>query len=463
MSVSKRPNIIQILIDDMGWRDLECQGSSFYETPCLDQLCAEGIRFTDAYATAPVCSPSRASILTGRNPARIGLTNWIPGHDVGRVVSPPFAHQLPREETSIATLLQKEGYQTWHVGKWHLGGEGFLPQNHGFQVNLGGCHWGHPNKGYWSPWGIESLPDQPEGTYLTDYLTDEAIRLMKERDTSTPFFLNLWPYAVHTPIQAPQPLVEKYQRKAARLGLDKLPAIEVGEYFPCEHKRHHRVERRRIQSDPAYAAMVENLDWNTGRVLEAVEKLGLTGDTLIVFTSDNGGLSTAEGSPTCNSPLSEGKGWAYEGGLRVPFLARWKGTLPTGAVCHNPISGYDLFPTLLAAAGVTPPSSLVLDGENFLTKNGQTPLRTRPLYWHYPHYGNQGGTPGGAIRDGKWKLIEWFEDGKVELYNLEEDISESQDLSAREPARTQAMLADLRKWREDSAAKMPAPNPDWKG
>lgn len=455
MSGSKHPNIIQIVMDDMGWRDL---GSSFYETPCLERFGAEGIRFTNAYATSPVCSPSRASILTGRSPAKVGITNWIPGHDVGRVFTAPFLHQLPLEETCIASVLHEAGYQTWHVGKWHLGGEGFLPQNHGFQVNLGGCHWGHPHKGYWSPWGIEGLPEQPEGTYLTDHLTDEAIRLLRGRDASTPFFLNLWHYAMHTPVDAPLPLVEKYRRKAARLGLDKLTAVEEGEHFPCEHKRQELLQRRRIQSDPVYAAMMENLDRNIGRVLAAVDELGLAGDTIILFTSDHGGLSTAEGSPTCNAPLSEGKGWLYEGGLRVPLMIRWPGTIPAGTVCHTPVSGYDLFPTLLKTAEVTVPSSLVLDGENFLS--GKIPQRS--LFWHYPHYGNQGGAPAGAIRDGKWKLIEWYEDGKVELFNLEEDISESRDLSAQEPARVQSLLAALRKWRDESSAKMPTPNPDWK-
>jgi len=313
--MTKRPNMIFILLDDLGWRDLGCYGSPFYETPNLDRLAAEGMSFTNAYAAAPVCSPTRASILTGKYPATVGVTQYIGGHAVGKLCDVPYFHVLPMQEISLARALKEHGgYQTWHVGKWHLGERETRPEQHGFDVNLGGCGWGSPKHGYFSPYHCPALTDGPPGEYLTDRLTDEAMKLIASSgDASSasggekPFFLNLWHYAVHTPIQAPEALVEKYRRKAAALGLDKINAIEEGDFFPCEHKRTERIQRRRIQSDPAYAAMVENLDWNIGRLLQALEESGKAQETIVIFTSDNGGLATAEGSPTCNAPLAGGR------------------------------------------------------------------------------------------------------------------------------------------------------------
>ncbi|MBN2584261.1 MAG: sulfatase-like hydrolase/transferase, partial [Planctomycetes bacterium] len=255
------PNILLILIDDLGCRDLGCFGSTFYETPHLDRLADQGMMFSNAYASCPVCSPTRASIMSGKYPARVGVTQFIGGRSEGRLADVPYLHYLPLEEKSVASALRERGYQTWHVGKWHLGDEPFYPEHHGFDVNVGGCHWGMPAKGYFSPWSVPNMADGPEGRYLTDHLTDEAVRLIRNRG-ERPFFLNLSHYAVHVPIQAPADLVEKYRRKAARMGLDRVVALVDGEHFPVLHKKDHRVRRRVVQSDPAYAAMMENLDTN---------------------------------------------------------------------------------------------------------------------------------------------------------------------------------------------------------
>ena len=333
----KKMNIILILLDDMGWMDLSCYGSKFYETPNIDRLAAEGMFFSDAYAACPVCSPSRASILTGKYPARLGVTDWLDHSGSihpcrGRLIDAPYINYLALDETSIAAALKKGGYRTWHLGKWHLGQEPYWPKKHGFDVNLGGCHLGHPPQGYFTPWGIPTLPEGAPGEYLTDRLTDEAIRLLNNND-STPFFMNFWHYAVHTPIQAPDDLVKKYEMKARDLGLDQEKTFEDGEFFSTEHKKYQRVRRRLLQSDPAYAAMLENLDRNFGRLLTALDELRLSDNTAIIFTSDNGGLATAEGSPTCNAPLLDGKGWMYEGGTRAPLLIKVPAITAPGSHC----------------------------------------------------------------------------------------------------------------------------------
>ncbi len=455
-----RPNIVFILIDDMGWCDLACYGSPFYETPNLDRLAAEGMRFTDAYAACPVCSPTRASLLTGKYPATVGVTDYIDWGKTwhpcrGRLVDVPYVRELPLKEFNLARALKDGGYHTWHVGKWHLGEAPYYPDRQGFDVNIGGWEVGMPHSGYFSPWKIPTLPDAEPGKYLTDHLTDEAIRLIREWDGARPFFLNFWHYAVHTPIQAPAELVEKYKAKAVRMGLDKVPALETGEIFPSEGQGRLRVVRRRIQSDPVYAAMVENLDANIGRLLEA-----LPANMMVVFSSDNGGLATSEGSPTCNSPLAEGKGWMYEGGTRDPLIVRWPGVVEPGSVCAAPVTSPDFYPTLLEAAGLPLRPEQHVDGRSFLPAlRGEPGFDRGPLFWHYPHYGNQGGTPGSSVREGDWKLIEFFEDGRLELYNLREDPGETRNRAATEPAVAARLQGQLKAWRERIEAKIPAPNP----
>jgi arylsulfatase A-like enzyme len=473
-------NIVLILIDDMGWRDLGCYGSPFYETPRLDRLAAEGVRFTDAYAACPVCSPTRASLLTGKYPARLGVTDYIGGAEHparGRLIDAPYVDRLsPTSETSIARALANGGgYVCWHVGKWHLAGKpgqsdpSCYPEAHGFVRNIGGCDWGAPRHGYRSPWGLPTLPDGPDGEHLTDRLTDEAVRLIRDHAANgneRPFFLNLWHYAVHTPIQTPdEALSEKYRVKARALGLDAVPTFADGEPFPTEQKGHLRVRRRLVQSDPDYAAMVEHLDACVGRVLDALEETGVAQNTLVIFTSDNGGLATSEGSPTCNAPLAEGKGWMYEGGTREPLIVRWPGVAAPGSVFAVPVTSPDFYPTLLEAAGLPPSPEQHRDGVSFaplLRGDGAGKMAEhRPLFWHYPHYGNQGGTPGSSVRQGDWKLIEFFEDHRRELYNLRDDFGETRDLAAEEPERVARLSALLAAWRDEQEARYPTPNPNY--
>ncbi|MFH1567753.1 MAG: sulfatase [Gemmatimonadota bacterium] len=466
-----QPNVVFFVVDDLGWRDLGCTGSEFYETPNIDRLAARGMRFTEAYAACPVCSPTRASILTGRYPARVGITDWIDWRGAlhpsrGRVIEVPYLKDLPASEYCLARALAAGGYATWHVGKWHLGGPGHLPEDHGFEVNVGGCHWGSPGRqGYFSPWGIPALEgaEVPAGTYLTDYLGEQAERLIRQRD-GRPFFLNLWFYSVHTPIQAKEEKIEKYRDRARDLGLDREEALEEGEYFPCEHKKTQRVVRRRFQSDPVYAAMIESLDENVGRVLSALEEEGIADQTVVVFTSDNGGLATSEGSPTCNAPLAEGKGWMYEGGTREPLLVAWPGVTAPASACAAPVTSPDFYPTLLEVAGLDPMPQQHVDGVSLapLLKGGAD-LGRDGIFWHYPHYGNQGGTPGSSVRCGRHKLIEFHEDGRLELYDLAADAGEARNLAAEDPATARELHGRLVEWRETVGATIPAPNPGWAG
>ncbi len=467
--LSQKPNFVFILLDDMGWKDLGCYGSEFYETPYIDQLAAESMQFSDAYAACPVCSPTRASILTGKYPATVGITDWIdnggsthPCH--GRLIDVPYLKQLPLTETSLATALREGGYATWHVGKWHLGGADHTPQAHGFGVNIGGCEVGSPGKGgYFSPWSIPALKqaDVPDGTYLTDYLTNQAVDLIENREKERPFFLNLWYYTVHTPIEAKAYKIAKYRTKAQRLGLDKLPTFAEGGCFPTEHKQHLRIQRRLRQSDPVYAAMIESLDENIGRLLTALDETGERDNTIIIFTSDNGGLATAEGSPTCNAPLAEGKGWMYEGGTREPLLVHWPGVTPAQSICDTPVTSPDFYPTLLEMAGLAPRPQQHCDGVSITPLLRGDKLQREAIFWHYPHYGNQGGTPGSSVRMGDYKLIEFFEDGRLELYNLREDIGETNNLADAQPERTAAMQATLTQWRTHVEAQIPQPNLAW--
>ena len=488
---ANRPNIVFILIDDMGWRDLGCYGSEFYETPNIDRLAGEGMQFSDAYAACPVCSPTRASILTGKYPARLGITNYIPGDDWGKLAAVPYTKHLPLEEVTVARALKEQaGYRTYHVGKWHLGGEAYWPEKQGFDVNVAGCDWGAPMNGYFSPWNIPTLENGPDGEYLNDRLTDEAIKLI-ETNGDEPFFLYFPTYVVHTHIEAKANDVAYFQGKAKRLGLDAVDPFEIGEHFAVSHKRDQHIIRRTVQSDCEYAAMIKALDTNIGRLLDTLERTGNSDDTIVIFTSDNGGLSTAEGSPTCNAPLAEGMGWMYEGGTREPLMVRWPGKIAAGSTCDVPVTSTDFYPTFLEAASAEPMPEQHCDGVSILpllTKQteGGVPglacrpcssesstackqavaptageLTDRPIYWHYPHYGNQGGTPGSSVRQGDWKLIEFFEDDRLELYNLRDDLSEDHNLAAEHPDITVRLHGLLTAWRESVEAAIPQRNPDW--
>jgi arylsulfatase A-like enzyme len=436
-----RPNVVLIVADDLGWADLGCYGSRFHRTPNLDRLAERGRRFTQAYAAAPVCSPTRAAILTGRHPARFQLTDWLPGRSdrpTQRLVRPTLRQELPLEETTLAEALRASGYATAHVGKWHLAGTGFEPTRQGFDQNIGGDAAGSVAS-FFAPFArraasMPGLSDAPAGEYLTDRLTTEAELFIHEH-RSEPFFLYLPHFAVHTPMSAKPELVAKYPK------WDGVP-----------HGR---------QENPTYAAMLESLDESVGRILSALDREGIASRTVVVFTSDNGGLATTEGPntpATNNAPLREGKGWLYEGGLRVPLLVNGPGIAP--GVETTPVWSADLFPTLIALCRIA--STIRFDGVSLaglLTK--REALAARTLAWHYPHYSNQGGRPGGALRDGDWKLIEDFETGRRELFDLGKDVSESTNLSDREPARVEAMARALAAWRRDVGALMPTPNPSY--
>lgn len=455
----KKPNIVMILIDDMGWRDLQCFGSTFYETPNIDALAAEGTVFTQAYASCPVCSPSRASLMTGKYPARVGLTHYIGGHDWGKLMEVPYVDHLPLEEYTLPKALRDAGYHTWSVGKWHLGEKEYYPEHQGFEVNVGGCSWGHPHDGYFAPWGIENLPsDVPEGTFLTDYLTDRAVELIQNKDDA-PFFLYWSHYAVHTPIQAKPEDLARFEEKSRRMKLDQVNPYVEGEHFPCWHKRKERVLRRVVQSDVPYAALIWNLDQNVGRLVQALKDCGEYENTIIVFTSDNGGLATAEGSPTCNAPLSEGKGWGYEGGVRVPLIVAGPG-IAAHHWCDSPTTTPDWYPTFLELAGLPPQPQQHQDGVSIAPLLRGETMEERPLFWHYPHYGNQGGQPMAAVRRGNYKLLKFFEDNHTELYDLSQDIAESFNLAEELPNLANELETLLDAWIQEVGGIVPQPNPD---
>ncbi len=465
-----KSNIILIMIDDLGWKDLNVCGSTFYESPNIDKLMNDGVRLSNAYASCPVCSPSRASVLSGKYPATLGVTDWIDiegnYHPLkGKLIDAPYIKHLPLSEKSLASTLKDNGYQTYHVGKWHLGVEKYYPEHHGFMENRGGCFWGHPFNGYFSPYGIPTLEDGPEGEYLTDRLTDEAIDLIDKADDK-PFFLYLSHYTVHIPLEAPEDLVEKFTKKAKRLGLDKIDPFIADGFSPVLEGKAEKIDRRILQSDPTYAAMIYNLDLNIGRLIENLENNNKLKDTLIIFTSDNGGLSSSQGSPTCNYPASEGKGWMYDGGIRVPLSFTWKGHLQKGKICDVPTTSTDLYPTILEALDIPLLEKQHSDGKSIFSvlECDDIPgnLKNRDLFWHYPHYGNQGGRPASAIREGDWKLIEFFEDMHCELYNIKEDISESFDLANNYKDITNNLKDKLHAWRSSVDAKIPKKNPEWK-
>ena len=463
MKINQPPNILFILIDDLGYADLGCYGSSFYETPHLDRLAMEGMRFTDGYAACPVCSPTRASLLTGKYPATVGITNYIPGNPWGRLMGVPYFESLPHDELTIASALRAGGYSTAHIGKYHLGSGYRNPEDLGYDLFIGGQEWGLPKQGYFSPYGMELLTDGPPGEYLTDRLTTEAISLLDSYASNRvqPWFLNLCHYAVHTPIQAPASLISKYEHKVQELGLDPSSDLEEGGPFPSLNKSGQLIVRRKRQSDPAYAAMIENLDTNLGLLFDAMKRNGQWENTLILFTSDNGGLSSAEGSPTCNAPVREGKGWVYEGGIREPWIAHWPGRITPGTVSDAVITSPDLYATLLEVAGLDPIPEQHVDGVSFYPALQGKPFDRGPVFWHYPHYSNQGDTPACSVRDGRYKLIEWFETERIELYDLIDDIGETTDISSLFPELRQRLHGQLRAWREQVAAKIPQINPDY--
>ena len=438
---TKRPNIVFILADDLGYTDVACFGSKYYETPNIDRLAAQGKRFTSGYSCGPNCQPTRAALVSGQYSPRTGVYtvgsidrfNWQsrPLRPVDNVV------KLAPEKITVAETLQKAGYATGIFGKWHLGED---PEHHplrqGFDeaiVSMG------------QHFDFETVPkvEYPTGTYLADFLTDKGVDFIR-RHKDGPFFLYLTHFAVHSPHEAKQDLIEKFKPKSPAGG--------------------HR--------DPTYAAMIASVDESVGRVLAVLDELNLAQDTLVIFSSDNGGVGGYEregiqgGSITDNSPLKGGKGMLYEGGIRVPYIFRWAGQIMPGQVSEVPINSVDLYPTLIEIAGATPAVGYPLDGTSYLsvlTGDGKAERSRNPLFWHFPGYLGAGGgtwrtTPGSAIRSGDWKLIEYFEDGHFELYNLSDDIGEKNNLAAANPAKTQELHAQLVAWRKQINAPLPTAN-----
>jgi arylsulfatase A-like enzyme len=423
---------------------------TFYETPNIDRLASNGIRFTDGYAANPVCSPTRYSILTGKYPSRTGATNWFSGRRSGRFNPAPLHSNMPLAEVTLAEALKEAGYQTAFLGKWHLGPtEEFWPEKQGFDINIGGHNRGSPPGGYFSPYNNPRLENGKQGEHLTGRLAREATDIMEAfHAKGDPFLIYLSFYSVHTPLQAPKNLIAKYQKKAQGVAGEEFGPEE--QVWPGGKKRRVRI----LQKHATYAAMIESMDAALGRVLDQVRKLGIEKETVICFTSDNGGLSTSEGSPTSNLPLRGGKGWVYEGGIREPFIISYPSVVKPG-VCATPVISTDFYPTLLDLAGLPPRTKQHLDGISLVPvlRNPKGILKRDALYWHYPHYSNQGGFPGGAVRSGDFKLVERYEDGKVSLYNLKEDPGERHDLADKIPDQVKLMRPKLHRWYQDVGAK----------
>ncbi len=457
-SAEKPLNVVFFLVDDLGQRDLGCYGSTFYETPNIDRLARDGARFTDAYAACPVCSPTRASIISGQWPQRTGVTDYIGApfqpeqwKRNTKLLPAPYADRLPPGTSTFASRLKEVGYKTMFAGKWHLGPQGHWPENFGFDVNFGGHSGGGPygGKGYFSPYNNPRLTDGPAGEHLPDRLATETASFI-EQNKDAPFLVYFSFYDVHTPLMAREDLKKKYEEKRRKLGLK--------EKWGREEPRDVRLSQDHV----VYAAMVEAMDQAVGKVIAKLDELKIRDRTLIIFTSDNGGLSTSEGWPTSNMPLRGGKGWMYEGGIREPLIVHWPGVSRAGSVVATPVSSPDFLPTLIDAAGTEWKANQPVDGVSLRNALQQKPVTDRALFWHYPHYGNQGGAPAAAIRRGDWKLIHWFEDDTIELFDVVKDLGETTNLAAAEPQRVQSMLAELQQWQKQVGARFPQKNLQFK-
>lgn len=448
-------NFVFFLADDLGWADLGCFGSTFHKTPNIDALCDSGMKFTHGYAACPVCSPTRASILTGRHPVRVEITDWIPGYQ--KKENAKFQHiedrdNLALEETTIAESLKQNGYQTFFAGKWHLGDRGHWPKDQGFDFNIGGNAKGSPPGGYYAPWKNPTLEAEKPKEYVTERLTEESIKFLKERDSEKPFLLYLSYYNVHTPITPYRKRIDEF-KTAAEEAFDG----------PTPFKPEGDGTSRMRQDNPAYASMVSAVDDSVGSILETLEQLSLDKNTVVIFFSDNGGLCTTRRvGPTSNLPLRSGKGWLYEGGVREPMIIRAPSVTQPGSVCDNAVVSMDFFPTMLELAGLDPRPELHGDGRSLIPLlKGGPESADRTLYWHYPHYHGSTWTPGASILDGDWKLIEFYERGDCELYNLAKDQGESNNLSQQRPDLTNKLRGKLKAWQKKMDAQMPQANPDF--
>lgn len=449
----KLPNVVFFLADDLGCRDLSNEGSTFYESPHIDRIANEGMKFTRGYATCQVCSPSRASIMTGKYPARLNITDWI-GADMGdgwkrntRLLPALYEHNLPHDDVTIAEAFRDAGYKTFFAGKWHLGNEGSWPDDHGFEINKGGHHRGSPPGGYFSPYNNPALEDGPKGELLPVRLGKECAKFIEENQDE-PFFAYVAFYSVHGPIQSTKKLWMKYRDKAEKQGLPEARFI-VDRTSPV----------RQVQDNPLYAGMVESMDDGVGVVLDTLDRLNLADNTIVVFTSDNGGVSAGDGKATSNLPFRGGKGRQWEGGIREPYYIKWPHSEAGGKLCSTPATGTDFYPTLLEMCGLDPRPNQHVDGVSLVPLFKGEKIQERSLFWHYPHYGNQGGDPSSIVMQGDWKLINYHESGRNELYNVHEDIGERNDISELHRQRTAEMLKQLDQWLVSVDAKLPTSNP----
>lgn len=455
-------NVVFILVDDVGYKDFGRYGSSFYETPHIDALARDGMLFTNAYASAAVCSPTRASILTGKYPVRTGITDYIDENHVNQpenweknttLLPPPNKEQLALSEVTIAEALKSNGYKTFFAGKWHLGGEGFFPENQGFDTNVGGNEWGHPQT-YFSPYGNKKIEEKTKGEYLPERLTEEATRFI-HINRLKPFFVYHSMFLVHTPFQAQQKFIEKYENKAKKLNITP--------YFGLEGEK---ARVRLNQSFPIYAAMIETLDKNVGAIVKQLKDDGIYDQTLIILTSDNGGLTTSNfwKEATSVAPLRAGKGWLYEGGIRVPLIIRFPGITKAGSVNPSLTTSPDFYPTILDATGISLMSEQHTDGKSLVPVLNGKIWKKRSLYWHFPQFSNLGGSPSSAVINGRWKLIEYYKAGKneYELFNLKKDISEEYNLEYKYSAKTKALIKQLHHFLTETNALYPTRNPNYK-
>ena len=450
----KKTNFVFFLVDDMGMMDLGTYGSTFHETPNIDQLAKTGMKFNYGYAACPVCSPTRASIMTGRHPVRVDITDWIPGssnNKKNKLLHPEDRDNLALKEVTIAEELKSHGYQTFFAGKWHLGNEGHWPTDQGFDINIGGHHRGSPPGGYYAPWNNPALEAKKKDEYLTERLTEESTRFLEKRNQDKPFLLYLSYYNIHTPIQPYRKHIDHYQKKAEKFSGTT----------PTEQE--HLGQTRMRQDNPALASMVAAVDDSVGTLLAKLNELGLSNDTVVIFFSDNGGLSTKpKMGPGSNSPLRAGKGWLYEGGVREPTIIRAPGVTQAGSVSNQPMVSMDFFATMLELAGLPLRPNLHMDGRSLLPELKGKKGKPRPLYWHYPHYHGSTWKPGASIREGDWKLIKFYDQEKVELYNLKKDPSEKKDLAKKNSAKSKELENKLLAWQKQMNAKLPKPNPNYK-
>ena len=454
-SSDERPNVVFILADDLGWRDLSNEGSTFYESPHIDRIANEGMKFSRGYATCQVCSPSRASLMTGKYPARLDITDWI-GAAAGdkwkrntKLLPATYNRNLPHDDVTMAEAFREGGYRTFFAGKWHLGGEGSLPTDHGFEFNVGGHHRGSPPGGFFSPYTNPKMESGPKGEQLPLRLGQETAKFI-EKHKDEPFFAYLSFYSVHAPIQTTETLWKKYQAKAIKQGLPESRFI-VDRTTPV----------RQVQDNPLYAGMIESMDDAVGMVLETLDRLKLTDNTIVVFTSDNGGVSAGDGKATSNLPLRGGKGRQWEGGIREPFYIKSPKMIAAGSKCDVPVIGTDFYPTLLEMAGLDARPEQHVDGVSLVPLLTGKEIENRALFWHYPHYGNQGGEPSTIITHGKWKLIHYYEDDRSELYNIDSDVGEQSDAAKEFPEVVEKLSRDMQSWLAEVDGRKPIPNPNF--